>query len=68
MKTSEQINKTVKQIKVGDTFVWRDHRVIVTDTCIDEDNGREVATIEPTEKYGFPIDIYLDKYGLELVK
>lgn len=58
----------MKQIKKGDTFEWKGHMVIITDTCIDADNGREVATIEPIENYGFPIDIYLDKYGLELVK
>ena len=58
----------MKQVKKGDTFEWKGHMVIVTDTTTDIDNGREVATIEPIENYGFPIDIYLDKYGLELVK
>lgn len=63
-----QINKDRKQIKVGDIFAWFNHYVVVTDTCIDAENGREVATIKPLGPYGLSIDIYLDDYGLELAK
>lgn len=72
MTTLEQTNKARKPIRVGDTFAWFNHYVIVTDTRIDAENGREVATIKPLGRvgwpYGFPIDIYLDDYGLELAK
>ena len=58
----------MKQVRKGDIIQWCGHQCIITDTCIDADNGREIATIEPTGNYGFSIDIYLDKYGMELSK
>ena len=56
----------MKEIKKGNVFIWKGFKVIVTDTGIDSENGREWATIKPTGNYGYPIDIYLDAYDMKL--
>lgn len=58
----------MKAIKKGDVINWKGFEVVVIETGIDYGNDKEWATIEPAGNYGFPIDIYLDKYDMEVAK